>query len=88
MNRYEIVNIVATGSLDRSLKLEEIAEKLKNSEYDSLSFPGLVLKIENPKTVFLLFASGKVVCTGLKNIADIDVAFQKLDKLIEEVSKE
>ena len=34
--------------------------------YEPEQFPGLIHRMLDPKTVILLFASGKLVCTGGK----------------------
>jgi len=33
-------------------------------------FPGLVLKIEKPKSSFLLFKNGNIICTGTRSEVD------------------
>jgi len=35
--------------------------------YEPEQFPGLIYRMKDPKTVLLLFASGKLVCTGAKS---------------------
>jgi transcription initiation factor TFIID TATA-box-binding protein len=40
--------------------------------------------MEEPKVVILLFASGKLVCTGAKKEQDVYDAVQKLHTLLEE----
>jgi transcription initiation factor TFIID TATA-box-binding protein len=42
--------------------------------------------MEEPKVVILLFASGKLVCTGAKREQDVYDAVQKLHVLLEEKS--
>jgi transcription initiation factor TFIID TATA-box-binding protein len=32
----------------------------------------------DPKVAFLLFGSGKVVCTGARSIGDVDIAVNKV----------
>ena len=70
-----VQNIVATCDLkpDHLLKLSQVAITLglENVEYEPEQFPGLVYRIAEPKTVTLLFSTGKMVCTGAKNIEDI-----------------
>ena len=72
----EIQNIVATGDLKTDINLNRAAIYLsfEKVEYEPEQFPGLVYRLEEPKVVALLFGSGKVVCTGAKNISDIDAA--------------
>ncbi|RLJ02867.1 MAG: TATA-box-binding protein [Candidatus Aenigmatarchaeota archaeon] len=75
-----IENIVASTKLDQELKLNEIAFALPNAEYEPEQFPGLVYRMDDPKVAFLLFGSGKVVCTGGKSIEDIKRAIDKVEK--------
>jgi transcription initiation factor TFIID TATA-box-binding protein len=71
-----VQNIVATVDLGSRLKLDSIAITLglENVEFEPEQFPGLVYRVAEPKVVMLLFSSGKVVCTGAKQIGDIDKA--------------
>ena len=75
-----IENIVASTKLDQELKLNEIAFALPNAEYEPEQFPGLVYRMDDPKVAFLLFGSGKVVCTGGKSIEDKKRAIDKVEK--------
>jgi transcription initiation factor TFIID TATA-box-binding protein len=76
----KVENIVASTKLDMELKLNEIAFSLPNAEYEPEQFPGLVYRMEDPKVAFLLFGSGKVVCTGGKSIKDVEFAIKKVEK--------
>ena len=80
----KIQNIVAMGDLDTIINLNKVAVRFsfEKVEYEPEQFPGLVYRIDEPRIVFLLFGSGKVVCTGGKNIEDIDIA---MDILIDEL---
>ena len=80
----KIQNIVATGDLGTIINLNKVAVRLsfEKVEYEPEQFPGLVYRIDEPKMVLLLFGSGKVVCTGGKNIEDISIA---IDILIDEL---
>ena len=52
-------------------------------EYEPEAFPGLVCRIADPKIVFLLFSSGKIVITGGKIIEDmktgLNILMEKLN---------
>jgi transcription initiation factor TFIID TATA-box-binding protein len=52
--------------------------------YEPEQFPGLIYRMAVPKVVILLFASGKLVCTGAKKEQDVYDAVQKLHTLLEE----
>jgi len=68
--KYEslkIENIVASGVIAESIDLVELSEKVKNCELNKKRFPGAVYRIEDPKIASLIFSSGKVVLTGIRN---------------------
>ncbi len=69
LNRPKIViqNMVASANLHGNIDLEVAADVLDNVMYEPEQFPGLIYRMQDPKTVLLLFASGKVVCTGAKS---------------------
>jgi transcription initiation factor TFIID TATA-box-binding protein len=46
--------------------------------YEPEQFPGLIQRMKNPKTVILVFVSGKVVITGGKSEKTIKKAVNKL----------
>ena len=69
-NKYEslkIENIVASGVIADSIDLSEVSKKVKNCELNTKRFPGAVYRIENPKIASLIFSSGKVVLTGIRD---------------------
>lgn len=76
--KTQIENIVASAKLDAKLSLDGIAFKLEDSEYEPEQFPGLVYRMKEPKVAFLLFGSGKVVCTGGRSVNDVKIAVDKL----------
>ncbi len=75
-----IQNIVATSDLKNVINLNSIAITLglENVEFEPEQFPGLVYRVREPKAVVLLFTSGKVVCTGTKNVEDIKIVLEKI----------
>ncbi|MCK4443711.1 MAG: TATA-box-binding protein, partial [Thermoplasmata archaeon] len=81
----KIENVVASGSLGDSLDLEAIveADALVGAEYKREVFPGLIYRLEEPKTAVLLFSSGKVVCTGAKNLEQVKLTISKVAERIE-----
>lgn len=80
----KIVNIVISTSLEHKIPLERLIMDLPNTEYNPEQFPGLIMKIREPKASFLIFSSGKVVCTGTKSLEEVDLA---LERLIEYMAK-
>jgi len=70
----KIQNVVASGNLFGEIDLEEAAMKLDFSMYEPEEFPGLIYQMREPKVVILLFASGKIVCTGARKESEVFVA--------------
>jgi len=83
--KTQVENIVASAKLDGKLNLDTIAFKLENSEYEPEQFPGLVYRMTDPKVAFLLFGSGKIVCTGGRNVGDVNDAIQKVSKKLKSI---
>jgi len=84
----KIVNVVISTSLDHKIPLERLIMDLPNTEYNPEQFPGLIMKIREPKASFLIFSSGKVVCTGTKSLEEVDYAIQKLIEYLQKVDIE
>ena len=68
--KYEslkIENIVASGVIADSIDLVALSEKVKGCELNKKRFPGAVYRINNPKIACLIFSTGKIVMTGMRN---------------------
>ena len=83
-SKIKIQNIVISTSLEHDIPLIKLAEVLPNTEYNPEQFPGLVMRIKNPKTSALIFSSGKVVCTGAKSLTKVK---ESIAKIIENLRK-
>ncbi len=79
-----IQNIVASINLGGKIHLEQAARTLPRSMYEPEQFPGLIHRMLDPKTVILLFSSGKLVCTGAKHEEDVYRSVNNLHSLLEE----
>ncbi len=79
-----IQNIVASANLHGLVDLEMAADILDNVMYEPEQFPGLICRMGDPKVVILVFASGKLVCTGGKSAEMVDVAVAKLHGILED----
>ena len=80
----EIQNIVASVNLGGKIHLELAARVLPRSMYEPEQFPGLIHRMLDPKSVILLFASGKLVCTGTKKESEVYRAINALHIMLEE----
>lgn len=83
--KVNIVNIVISSDLKSKLCLEKIKSKLSNTEYNPDQFPGLVLKINEPRCSTLLFTSGRIVCTGTRLLKKTKEAINKVIKLLNKI---
>ncbi len=83
--RPEIViqNIVASAGLGGHIDLEKVVYGLKKTMYEPEQFPGLIYRMDEPKVVILIFASGKLVCTGAKKEIQVHIAVNKLQEILE-----
>jgi transcription initiation factor TFIID TATA-box-binding protein len=78
----KLQNIVSTANLKCELDLREIALKAKNAEYNPKRFAAVIMRIREPKTTALIFASGKMVCTGARSEEDSKKAARQYAKII------
>ncbi len=85
--QYTIVNLVASGNLNATLDLYNLAITIPNIEYEPEQFPGAILKLKEPKVSMLLFKNGKVICSGASSESQISLAIFKASKLIHEIQK-
>lgn len=78
----QIRNIVFTKALGKPINLSRVALSfgLENVDYEPSNFPGLVYKIEEPKVTFILFESGKIICTGTRSGKDAEIAYKGLER--------
>jgi transcription initiation factor TFIID TATA-box-binding protein len=79
----KIVNIVASANLRGKIELEDVAYVLNKTMYEPEQFPGLIYRMDDPKLVILIFATGKLVCTGAKKEAEVYEAVEKLRQRLE-----
>jgi len=79
-----IQNIVASINLGGRVHLEEAARTLPRSMYEPEQFPGLIHRMLDPKTVILIFSTGKLVCTGGKTENDVFRSVSNLHSMLEE----
>ena len=80
----ETQNMVVSADMKKELHLSSISSGLvlENVTYEPDQFPGLVYRMDDIGVVILVFSSGKIVCTGAKNIDDASKAIETMkDKL-------
>jgi len=74
----KIENVVANAKLADEFDLKYIESKLEGAKFTKKKFPGLVYRVKEPRAAFLIFRSGKVVCTGSKSVEDVRKVIDKI----------
>ena len=76
---FRIQNLVASTDVGALLKLDEMASAFGACcSYEPDMFPGLILRIQQPKVVYLCFRSGKIVITGARDRSAISQSFERV----------
>ena len=83
---YKIQNIVATASLGKPVPLTKLARTQPNTEYNPETFPGLVLRVKEPKSAVLVFSSGNLVCTGTKSTTQVRQVINAVIKQLRKIN--
>ncbi|KAI9216998.1 TATA-box-binding protein-like protein [Blastocladiella britannica] len=78
-------NIVATVNLECKLDLKNIALHARNAEYNPKRFAAVIMRIRDPKTTALIFASGKMVVTGAKSEEQSKLAARKYARIVQKL---
>ena len=76
---FKIQNLVASTELNFLLKLDELSNDYGAcAGYEPDLFPGLIMRIQNPKVVYLFFRSGRIVITGARSREIIQTSFNDI----------
>ena len=62
-----VCNVVGSVNSRFSINLDKMMDENNHAQYDPNVFPGLILRIRNPRVTFLVFSTGKIVITGARN---------------------
>ena len=81
---FKVVNTVAFASLGGKVDLEKAVSTLGKAMYEPEQFPGLILRMDEPMVVMLIFATGNLVVTGARVEQDVYDAVNKLHESLEE----
>jgi len=79
----QIQNIVASVDLFGCVDLEKTIYSLERTVYEPEQFPGLIYRMDDPRVVILIFASGKLVCAGAKKEEEVGVAVARIQETLE-----
>ena len=82
--KFELQNVVATFNLGVDhLDLRAIALHKPFVEYNPQKFAAATIRIREPRTTALAFASGNMVCTGAKTEIEARVAGRKYVRILQ-----
>ena len=82
-SEYKIHNVVGSGCVGHCIDLIGLANTHKHIvQYESEIFPGAKIKYPNSKATALIFTSGKIIVTGLKNEAEVHAFYNKILNLL------
>lgn len=76
-SEVKINNVVASVNLRRTVDLTSIST-WQRTMYEPDQFPALIYRMDDPKVVFLIFSTGRLICVGAKNEDEIHKAIRKL----------
>jgi len=79
----KIENIVFSAKLAEKFDVQFLSKQFINSKYNFDEFSGLILDFDNPKCAVFLFPNGKIICTGIKNVEDIEIIINRITNDIE-----
>ena len=82
---YKIENIIASTNLKTELDLNDLSQKLEDSEYNPENFPGVIWRPSALNSVALIFEDGRVMCTNVRSLDGIESLFSSLIKRLEEL---
>jgi len=85
--KIKIDNIVASFNLNVEIDLAYVAENfsINKDDYKPEEFPGLIYKKNDIEGIMILFKSGKIVCTGVKKIEEIDNAVEEMKEKLTKI---
>jgi len=87
VDEFQIQNIVCTAELSNhpnlNLNALAIGLGLENTEYEPEQFPGLIFRPSSNSCTLLIFASGKVVITGVRKEKTAKTQFNRLQQELE-----
>jgi len=85
MTKINVENIVASAQISSGFNVKELSEKILDFKYNPDEFSGVTMKLDCPKTAILVFPDGKLICTGARNIDEVDKTIKDTIKKIKEV---
>ena len=85
---FQVQNVVCTASLDEDVNLNALSIELgfESTEYEPEQFPGLIYRPSDLGAVLLVFANGKIVITGARDLGTAESAYEHLRSRVKELA--
>lgn len=87
IDKFNVKNLVCVGEFDSEVNLSaaSIGLGLENTEYEPEQFPGLVYRPDEGSATLLIFASGKIILTGVRDTETSQELFEQLERKLNEL---
>ncbi|KAK4134423.1 TATA-box binding protein, partial [Trichocladium antarcticum] len=79
----QIQNVVATANLACRLDLNHLSQHARNVEFNRNKFHAVIMRIRDPRTTTLVFASGRIVITGARSTESAHLAGRRHARAIQ-----
>lgn len=80
-----IQNMSSTANLGVRIDLKKVALKCRNTEFNPRRFGAVIMRLREPRATALIFASGKMVVTGVKSTHNAALACKKFAYIVQRV---
>jgi transcription initiation factor TFIID TATA-box-binding protein len=75
---------MASSNLNAKINLKDVSERLGDSEYNPDNFPGVIWRPKNTYAVVIIMDDGRLMCTNVRSLEEVESLFKKLTKKLEE----
>lgn len=84
LESLKIVNVVASGSIAKTIDLEVLSRTMNGLVLNKKQFHGAIYRMQDPKFVELIFPSGKIAITGFNSIEYAHIGLEKILNIMKE----
>ncbi|CAH8436942.1 unnamed protein product [Schistosoma margrebowiei] len=78
-----IHNMVSTVDLGCPIELRKLVLHVRSAEYNPRRFPGVVMRLREPRVTCLVFGTGRMVCTGARSESDANLGSRKCARILQ-----
>ena len=79
--RLKVQNVVLSFNIGQAIDIRRIMRTFEEVEFNPEVFPGVTVRLKDPKAELLIFASGRGVCVGTRSVAAAKRAVEKFRAL-------